>query len=129
MVFVGSLIDLCVTNQPFAELPAVFGCLGADPKDRDVILLVSTVLINKGRNLGPAPRSPLAAVKKHDRGRRLLQYRWKCNRSIVDILQGLRGKCCPNLQKCHNTSQTIRMSPSKDAYLIFDAGYVSRVVS
>jgi hypothetical protein len=101
VIFVGCLIELSVANKPFTELAAVLGCLRADPEDRDVIFLVSTVLIDKGRDLGPAPRSPLPTVEKHDRGRRLLQHRWKRDRMIVDILQGLLGKHCPDIQKCH----------------------------
>ena len=66
VILVRRLIDLSVANDPLAQLPAVFSGLRADPENRDVVFLVSSVLINKGRNLGPAPRSPLTAVKENN---------------------------------------------------------------
>ncbi len=68
------LVDLRITNDPLAELPAVFGRLRADPEDGDVVFLVPSVLIDKGRNLGPTPRSPLTAVEKDNRSRRFFQH-------------------------------------------------------
>jgi hypothetical protein len=64
VIFVRRLVDLRVANEPLAQLPAVFGRLRADAEDGDVVFLVSSVLIDKGRNLGPAPRSPLTAVEE-----------------------------------------------------------------
>lgn len=87
VILVSCLVDSCVTNNPLAELPAVFSRLGADPVDGDVIFPVSAVFIDKGRNLGPAPRSPLPAVEENNRSRRLFQDRWEFNRISIDILQ------------------------------------------
>jgi hypothetical protein len=103
VISVSCLIEPSVANKPFTELPPVLAWLGADPEDRDVVFLVSTVLIDKGRDLGPAPRSPLAAVEEHNRGRRFLQHGRKRNRAIIDILQGLLGKRYPDFQKCHGS--------------------------
>jgi hypothetical protein len=77
VILVRRLIDLCVANKALAELPAVFGGLRADSEDGDIVFLVSSVLIDKGRNLGPTPRSPLTAVEENNRGRRFFQHRWK----------------------------------------------------
>ena len=60
---VSRLVDLRVANNPLAELAAVFRRLGADPENGDVIFLVSAVFIDKGRNLGPTPWSPLPAIE------------------------------------------------------------------
>jgi len=65
VILVRCLVDLRVANEPLAQLPAVVGRLRADPEDGDVVFLVSSVLIDKGRNLGTTPRSPLAAVDKN----------------------------------------------------------------
>jgi hypothetical protein len=98
MVAVRRLVDLRITNDPLAELPAVVGGLGADAEDGDVVFLVSSILIDKGRNLGPTPRSPLAAVEKHNGGRRLLEHRWKFHWLVVDIFQTRFGKVCAEVQ-------------------------------
>ena len=66
MILVRRLIDLRVTNETLAQLPAVVGGLRADPEDSDVVLLIPSVLIDKGRDLGPTPRSPLTAVEKNN---------------------------------------------------------------
>ena len=98
------LVDLRVANEPLAQLPAVFGGLRADPEDGDVVFLVSSVLINKGRNLGPTPRSPLTAVEKNNGGWRSRQHRWKLHWLVVDIIQTRRGKLCADIQQCHDFS-------------------------
>ena len=98
VIFVRRLIDLRVANEPFAELPAVLGSLRTDAEDRNVVFLVPTVLIDKGRNLGPAPRSPLTAVEKDNRGRSLLQRRWKYDCIMIDIFQSRLRKHCADIQ-------------------------------
>lgn len=92
MIAVCRLVDLRVANDPLAQLPAIFGGLWTDPEDGDLVFLVSSVLINKGRNLGPTPRSPLTTVEKHNRGWRSFQYRWKLHGMLVDIFQTRLGK-------------------------------------
>lgn len=104
MIPVRRLVDLRVANEPLAQLPAVFGGLRADPEDGDVVFLVSSVLINKGRNLGPTPRSPLTAVEKNNGGWRSRQHRWKLHWLVVDIIQTRRGKLCADIQQCHDFS-------------------------
>lgn len=99
MVLVRRLVELGITNDPFPQLPAVFGRLRADPENGDVVLLVSSVFVDKGRNLGPTPRSPLSAVKENDRSRCLLQHRWELYRFTIDILQGRCGKYRTDIQK------------------------------
>ena len=66
MILVRRLVDLRVANDTLAQLPAVVGGLRADPEDSDVVLLIPAVLIDKGRNLGPTPRSPLTAVENNN---------------------------------------------------------------
>jgi hypothetical protein len=98
VIFVRRLVDLRVANEPLAELPAVFGRLRADPEDGDIVFLISSVFVDKGRNLGPAPRSPLTAVEKDNRSRRLFQHRWKFHRIVIDIFQNRLGKSCSDIQ-------------------------------
>jgi hypothetical protein len=74
MIPVRRLIDLRIANDPLAELPPVLRALRADPEDGDVVFLISSVFINKGRNLGPAPRSPLATVEENNRSRRSREH-------------------------------------------------------
>ena len=57
-------IFLTVTGDSLAEFFAVFGGFDADPENLDFLGNVSLGFINEGRRLGPAPRSPAAAVKK-----------------------------------------------------------------
>lgn len=97
VILVSHLVELCVANNPLAQLPAVLSRLGADSVNGDVILLVSAVLIDEGLNLGPTPRSPLTAVEKNDRSRRRAQNRWEYNRVSIDILQGRLRKSCSNI--------------------------------
>jgi hypothetical protein len=98
VILVRRLVDLRVANDPLAKLPAVFGRLRADPENGDVVFPVPSVFINKGRNLGPAPRSPLAAVEKDNRSRRFHQHRWKLHGIVIDIFQTRLGKLCVNIQ-------------------------------
>ncbi len=98
VILVRRLVDLRVANDSVAELAAVFGRLRADPEDGDAVFLVPSILIDKGRNLGPAPRSPLTAVKKDNRGRRLFQHRWKFHRIVIYIFQSRLGKSCADIQ-------------------------------
>ncbi len=85
-------VDLRVANNPLSELPAVLGRLRADAEDGDVVFPISSVFVDKGRNLGKAPRSPLTAVEKDNRGGRLLQYRWKFHWIVIDVFQSRMGK-------------------------------------
>jgi hypothetical protein len=98
VILVRRLVDLRVADKPLAQLPAVFGRLRADPENGDVVFLVSSVFINKGRNLGPAPRSPLTAVEKDNRSRRFPQHRWKVHGIVIDIFQTRLGKVCADIQ-------------------------------
>lgn len=91
------LVELGVANNSLAQLAAVFRRLRADPEDGDIVLSESLVLVDKGRDLGPTPRSPLPTIEENDGGRRLLKNRWKLNRISIDILQGYRGKLCPDI--------------------------------
>jgi hypothetical protein len=104
MIFVRRLVDLRVANEPFSELAAVVGRLRADAEDGDVVFLISSVLIDKGRNLGPTPRSPLATVKKDNRGRGLLQRRWKLHGNVIDVFQNGFRKPRADIQYCHGFS-------------------------
>jgi hypothetical protein len=98
MVPVRRLVDLRITNDTLAQLPAVLGGLRADPEDGDVVFLVSSILINKGRNLGPTPRSPLTAIEKNNGGWRSLEHRRKLHWLVVDIFQTRFGKVCAKIQ-------------------------------
>jgi hypothetical protein len=66
VILVRRLVDLRIANEPLAQLPAVVGGLRADSEDGDVVFLISAVLVDKGRNLGPTPWSPLTAVEKNN---------------------------------------------------------------
>ena len=94
---VSCLVELGIANNSLAELPAVFRRLRANAEDGDVVLSESLVLVDKGRDLGPTPGSPLSPVEENDGGRRLLEHRWKLNRISIDILQGYRGKLCSDI--------------------------------
>lgn len=98
---VSCLVELGVANNSLAQLPAIFRRLRANPEDGGVVLSESFVLVDKGRDLGPTPRSPLPPIEENDGGRRLLKDRWKLNRISIDILQGYRRKFCSDIQKCH----------------------------
>ena len=104
MILVSRLVDQRVANDPLAELPAVFRRLRADPVDGDVIFLVPAVFVDKGRNLGPAPGSPLPAVEKDNRGRRFFQDRWEFNRISIDVLQRRLRESRAYIQNCHGIS-------------------------
>jgi hypothetical protein len=90
--FVSCLIELGIANDSLAELPAVFRRLRANSEDGDVVFSESFVLVDKGRDLGPTPGSPLPPVEENDGGWRLTKDRWKLNRISLDILQRYCGK-------------------------------------
>jgi hypothetical protein len=66
VILVSRLIELSIADDPLAQLPPVLGRLRTDSENGDVVFLIPSVLVNKGRNLGPAPGSPLAAVKENN---------------------------------------------------------------
>jgi len=66
------LVDLGIAYDPFPQLPTMLRRLGADPENGDVVFLVSSVFVDKGRNLGPAPGSPLPTIKENNRSGRFL---------------------------------------------------------
>jgi len=70
-MLVGRLVDLRIADDPLPQLPAMLGRLRADTENGDIMFLVSSVFVDKGRNLGPTPGSPLPAVKENDRRGRL----------------------------------------------------------
>ena len=94
---VSCLIELGVANDSLTELPAVFRRLRANSEDGDVVFSESFVFVDKGRDLGPTPGSPLPAVKENDGGRCFLKDRWKLNRISIDLLEGYRGKLCTDV--------------------------------
>jgi hypothetical protein len=94
VILVRRLIELRVANQPLAELPAVLGGLRTDAENRDVILFIPAVFIDKGRNLRPAPGSPLAPIEKYNRRRRRLERCRKRDGFSIDIFQIGLGKLC-----------------------------------
>ena len=68
----------------------------ANADDLHVAFQISFPLVDKGRHLGPAPRSPTATIEKNNRGRRRAEDRWKFDRDAVDILKSCRGKLIAN---------------------------------
>jgi hypothetical protein len=66
VILVGRLVNLRITDDPLSQLPAMLGRLRTDPENGRVTFLVSPVFVDKGRNLGPTPRSPLTTVKEND---------------------------------------------------------------
>lgn len=85
MILVGRLVDLRIADDPLPQLPAMRGRLWTDPENGDIVFLVSPIFVDKGRNLGPTPRSPLPTVKENDGRRRLCQHRWKLYRFTVNV--------------------------------------------
>lgn len=71
MTFVRRLIQTGVTEGAVPKLFAMVRTLGANPDDGHVVFAISLVLVNKGRNLGPAPGSPLTTIEEYDCGRSL----------------------------------------------------------
>jgi hypothetical protein len=64
-------IFLTVARDALEKFLTLVGRLDADAENLDLAFNVSFGLINKGRHLGPAPRSPTAAVEKYYRRRSL----------------------------------------------------------
>jgi hypothetical protein len=82
---VGRLIDLRIADDSLAQLPAMLGRLWTDTEDGRVVFLISPIFIDKGRNLGPTPGSPLTTVKENDRRWRLCQHRGELYRFAVNV--------------------------------------------
>lgn len=59
---------LAVPGDTFQKLSALFRWIDADAQNLDSLRKVSLGLVDKGRHLGPAPRSPTAAVEEDDGG-------------------------------------------------------------
>ena len=86
------LIELGIANDSITKLPAVCRRLRANAENGDVVFSESFVFVDKGRDLGPTPGSPLPAVKENDGGGCFLKDRRKLNRISIDLLEGCRGK-------------------------------------
>ena len=87
MVLMGRLIHLSIVNGSPTELLSMICGLWTDAEDGHVIFPVSFVLVDKGRNLGSTPWSPLATVEKDDRCRCLCEDCWELNYLPINILQ------------------------------------------
>ena len=85
-------VFLAVTGDALKKFLADFGRLDADAEDLNFTFEIAFPLVNKGRHLGPAPRSPTAAVKEHDRCRRVRENGGKLDRRTVDVLQRSGGE-------------------------------------
>src|SRR2546422_1043426 len=57
---------LAIPGNPIAELAPFVSGLDAHAEDLNLIRNVSFGLVNEGRHLGPAPRSPTATIKEYD---------------------------------------------------------------
>lgn len=85
-------IFLAVAGDALTKFSAFFGGFDADAENLDFLGNVSLGFINEGRHLGPAPRSPTAAVKEHDGCWRFREHSGKFHGLAVNVLELGRGK-------------------------------------
>jgi hypothetical protein len=85
-------IFLAVASDALTKFSAFFGRFDADAENLNFLGNVSLGFINEGRHLGPAPRSPTTAVKKHHRCRRFREHSRKFHGLAVNVLEFGRGK-------------------------------------
>ena len=78
---------LAIQGNPIAELAPFFSGLDAHAEDLNLIRNVSFALVNEGRHLGPAPRSPTATIKEYDSRRSFGERRRKFDHGAVDVGQ------------------------------------------
>lgn len=98
MILVSRLINLGVADDSLPQLPTVLCRLRADSKNGNVVFLISSVFVDEGRNLGPAPGSPLSPIKEDNRRGRRVQDRGECDRLAINIFQDHRRKLCTDFE-------------------------------
>jgi hypothetical protein len=94
-------IFLAVAGDALAQLAPFFRRLDANAEDLDFLRHISLGFVNKGRHLGPAPRSPTAAIKKYDGGRCLSERRGEFDGDAVDVLKFGQWKIVPDFYLGH----------------------------
>jgi hypothetical protein len=85
-------IFLAVASDALTKFSAFFGGFDADAENLDFIGNVSLGFINEGRHLGPAPRSPTAAIEERDGCWRIREHSGKFHGLAVNVLKLGRGK-------------------------------------
>ena len=85
-------VFLAVARNALAQFAPLFRGLDADAENLDLCADVSLGLVGKGRHLGPAPRSPTAAVKENHGRRRLTEHSRKFDRRAVNVCEFRAGK-------------------------------------
>lgn len=91
-------VFLAVARDALAQFATFFGGLDAHTKNLDLFGNIPFGFIDKGRHLGPAPRSPAAAVKEDDGRRRSSEDSWKFDGRAVNVFELRAGKRVADLQ-------------------------------
>jgi hypothetical protein len=103
---------LAVARDALKKLLAFLRRLDADAQDMYFPFEISFPFINKGRHLGPAPRSPPATVEKYHRRRRVFKNRGKVDGGAVDVVEHRRGKLIADCQLSHDFANKENISDS-----------------
>ncbi len=90
-------VFLAIAGDALAQFASLFGGLDTHTENLDLLGNVSLGFIDKGRHLGPAPRSPAAAVKEDDGRRRSSEHSWKFDRRAVNVFEFHAGKIVADL--------------------------------
>ncbi len=90
-------VFLAVARDALAQSAAFFGGLDAHAKNLDLFGNIPFGFVDKGRHLGPAPRSPAAAVKENHGRRRLSEHSWKFDRRAVNVFEFRAGEIIADL--------------------------------
>ena len=83
---------LAIARHAVEKFSAFFRRFNADAEDLNFSFEIALPLVDKGRHLGPAPRSPAAAVKENYRRRRLREHGGKFDGCPIDVFELYRGK-------------------------------------
>ena len=86
------LVLLAIQRHALEQFLALFRRFNADAENLHFSFQVSFPFVNKGRHLGPAPRSPAATLEANHRGRRLGERRGKCDGHAIVVFECCRGK-------------------------------------
>ena len=90
-------IFLTIARDAVAQLASLFSGLDAHAKNLDLFGNIPFGFIDKGRHLGPAPRSPAAAVKEDHGRRRSSEDSWKFDGRAVNVFEFRGGKSVADL--------------------------------
>ena len=94
-------VFLAVAGNPIDKFLTLFRRFDTDTEDLHFPFHVTLGFIDKGRHLGPAPRSPTAAIEKNDGRGDLGEHSGKLGHAAFDVQQPSPGEIIIHFESTH----------------------------